>query len=254
MDRKGGPGAAPAASGVRLQRALAEAGIGSRRACELLIEDGRVEVDGVTVTVHGMRVDPERSVIRVDGSRVPTRRSLVYLAINKPRGVLTTMSDPRGRQTIADLVPKGERRRVFHVGRLDADSEGLLLLTNDGDLAHRLTHPSFGMDKTYLGWVSGVVGRGALLALRAGVDLPDGTLEVVRVRVVDRSATHSLVEVVVREGRKHVVRRALAQVGYPVERLVRTAVGPVRLGDLAPGKSRPLTIHEVRALYSLVDL
>jgi 23S rRNA pseudouridine2605 synthase len=240
------------AEGVRLQKVLAAAGLGSRRACEELISAGRVAVDGVLVTELGVRVDPETAVIRVDGKRVEVRDEFVYLALNKPRGVLSAMSDARGRKTVGDLVAD-HPQRLFHVGRLDADSEGLLLLTNDGELAHRLMHPGFEVVKVYLATVQGRVGRQVGSELRAGVDLEDGPARVDRFRVVDTATGRTLVEVALHEGRKHIVRRLLAEVGYPVQRLVRTAVGPVRLGTLRPGATRALTSTEVGELYDLVD-
>jgi 23S rRNA pseudouridine2605 synthase len=240
------------AEGVRLQKVLAAAGLGSRRACEELISAGRVEVDGVRVTELGVRVDPRTAVVRVDGKRIEVRDEFVYLALNKPRGILSAMSDARGRRTVADLVAD-RPERLFHVGRLDADSEGLLLLTNDGDLAHRLMHPAFAVVKVYLATVEGRVGRQVGPRLRAGVELEDGPVRVDRFRVVDSAADRTLVEVALHEGRKHIVRRLLAEVGHPVQRLVRTAVGPVRLASLRPGASRVLTPTEVGELYDLVD-
>lgn len=241
---------------VRLQKVLASAGLGSRRACEQLIEEGRVSVDGNPVSQQGMRVDPGNAVIRVDGDRVNVRGDVVYLAVNKPRGVLSAMSDDRGRRTVADLVPP-TAGRLFHVGRLDSDTEGLLLLTNDGELAHHLTHPSFGIEKTYLAEVPGPVPRDLGRRLRAGVSVEgeDGDRPVVvdRFRVLDAAGDRALVELVLHEGRKHVVRRVLAAVGHPVQRLVRTAVGPVHLGDLRPGRTRPLDRRELAALFRLTD-
>lgn len=238
---------------IRLQKVLAAAGLGSRRACEEMIAQGRVEVDGRLVREQGMRVDPELAIIKVDGMRVTTRASSVYLAVNKPRGMVSTMSDPQGRPCLADLVGNREQR-LFHVGRLDADSEGLLLLTNDGELGHRLTHPSFGVPKTYLAEVLGSVPRDLGKMLRAGVELEDGLVQVDSFRVVGRSGTRVMVEVVLHEGRNHVVRRLLAAVDHPVQRLVRTAVGPIRLGDLRPGRTRPLNRGEIAELFSAVDL
>jgi len=240
------------AEGVRLQKVLAAAGLGSRRACEVLISEGRVEVDGAVVTQLGARVDPHAAVVRVDGARIEVRDEFVYLALNKPRGILSAMSDTRGRRTVGDLVAD-RPQRLFHVGRLDADSEGLLLLTNDGDLAHRLMHPSFEIIKVYLATVEGNVGRDVGRRLRAGVELEDGPVRVDRFRVVDSTPGRTLVEVALHEGRKHIVRRLLASVGHPVERLVRTSIGPVRLGDQRAGRVRPLTRTEVGALYDLVD-
>ena len=241
------------AEGVRLQVVLARAGVASRRASEQLIAAGRVEVDGRVVREQGTRVDPERAVVRVDGLRITTAAERAYLALNKPVGVVSTMNDPEGRPCVGDLVA-GRGERLFHVGRLDTDSEGLLLLTNDGELANRIAHPSFGVRKTYLAEVPGPVARDVGRRLRAGVDLEDGPVRVDGFRVVSSVAGRVLVEVVLHEGRKHVVRRLLAEVGHPVQRLVRTHVGPVALGDLRPGKVRPLTSKEVGELYASVGL
>jgi 23S rRNA pseudouridine2605 synthase len=241
------------AQDIRLQKVLAAAGLGSRRACEEMITQGRVEVDGRMIREQGLRVDPETAVIKVDGMRVSTRTSSVYLAVNKPRGMVSTMSDPQGRPCLADLIGNREQR-LFHVGRLDADSEGLLLLTNDGELGHRLTHPSFGVPKTYLAEVVGAVPRGLGKTLRAGVELEDGLVQVDSFRVVGRSGARVMVEVVLHEGRNHVVRRLLAAVDHPVQRLIRTAVGPIRLGDLRPGRTRPLNRGEIAELFAAVDL
>ena len=240
-------------TGTRLQKVLAEAGVGSRRACEQLIDEGRVEVDGRTVRAQGMRVDPERSVIRVDGLRVVTARDLVHLALNKPRGVVSTMSDPEGRPSLGDLVAQ-RPERLFHVGRLDADSEGLLLLTNDGELAHRLTHPSYEVPKTYLAEVPAPLARGVGRRLRDGVELDDGPARVDSFRVVGNTAGRVMVEVVLHEGRKHIVRRLLEGVGSPVQRLVRTRIGPVPLGDLRAGRTRALTRKETGELFAAVGL
>jgi 23S rRNA pseudouridine2605 synthase len=238
--------------GIRLQKVLAAAGIGSRRACEELIAAGRVSVDGAVVTEQGMRVDPAVAVVHVDGARISVRDDLVYLAVNKPRGMLSAMSDSRGRSTVADLV-KDRPERLFHVGRLDADSEGLLLLTNDGDLAHKLMHPSFGVSKTYLATVPGPVSRDVARRLKAGVVLEDGPVEVERFRIVQAHGAKAIVEVVLHEGRKHIVRRLLAEVGHPVERLVRTAIGPVLLGNQRAGSVRSLTRAELAGLFQLAE-
>jgi 23S rRNA pseudouridine2605 synthase len=239
--------------GVRLQKVLAEAGIGSRRYCEELIGAGRVEVDGQTVRRFGARVDPERQVIKVDGKRIPARPGLVYLAFNKPAKVLTAMSDPRGRKTVADFL--GDRsERLFHIGRLDYDTEGLMLLTNDGELAHRLAHPSFEVAKTYLADVSGPIPKDLGRRLITGIELDDGVAAADRFRVIDRSGQRALVEITLHEGRKHMVRRMLAAAGHPVSRLVRTDVGPIRLGTLKPGTSRQLTTSEIGELYAAVGL
>jgi 23S rRNA pseudouridine2605 synthase len=241
-----------AAQGVRLQKVLAAAGVGSRRACEELIAAGRVSVNGRVVTEQGLRVDPLTAVVHVDGARVTVRDDLVYLAVNKPRGVLSAMSDSRGRRTVADLV-QDRAERLFHVGRLDADSEGLLLLTNDGELAHKLMHPSFGVQKTYLATVPGPVARDVGRRLEQGVVLEDGPAKVDRFRVVQSHPPRAIVEVVLHEGRKHIVRRMLAEVGHPVERLVRTAIGPVQLGGQRAGSVRALTRAEVAELFRLAE-
>ncbi len=239
----------PEVEPIRLQKAMAAAGVGSRRACEALIEAGRVSVDGSVVREQGRRVDPATAVVAVDGMRVNLRSDLVHLAFNKPAGVLSTMSDPRGRPTVADYVAD-RPQRLFHVGRLDADSEGLLLLTNDGPLAHRLTHPSFMVPKTYLAQVTGPV-RGDLgRRLRGGVALDDGPVTVDEFRVLDSVGNRVMVEVVLHEGRNHVVRRLLAAVGHPVSRLVRTAIGPVHLGSQRAGALRRLSPTELGGLYA----
>jgi 23S rRNA pseudouridine2605 synthase len=234
----------------RLQKVLAAAGIGSRRACEELIAAGRVTVDGKRATL-GDKVDAETAEIHVDGERVITNTKLVYIAMNKPRGVVSTMADERGRDAIADYLGNVDQR-VFHVGRLDADSEGLLLLTNDGELAHRLTHPSYGVAKTYLAEVAGPVPRAVGRQLLGGVELDDGPAKVDSFKLVDAVQRTALVEVVIHEGRKHVVRRLFEEVGHPVNRLIRTAIGPIRLGDLKPGRTRRLTNAEVAALFKAV--
>ena len=239
--------------GVRLQKVLAAAGMGSRRACEELIEEGRVEVDGKRVTEQGMRVDPARAVIKVDGLRIASASGHVYLALNKPKGVVSTMSDPAGRPSLADYVAD-RSVRLFNVGRLDLDTEGLILLTNDGELAHRLAHPSFGVEKTYLAEVTGPVARDVGRRLRDGVELEDGLVQADSFKLVSTVGSRVMVEVSLHEGRKHVVRRMLAEVGHPVSRLVRTQVGPVRLDNLKPGKHRRLSQQEIGALYKAVGL
>jgi 23S rRNA pseudouridine2605 synthase len=231
---------------------LADAGVGSRRHCDELIGAGRVEVDGKTA-VPGQRVDPATAVVRVDGDRVVTSADRVYLVFNKPAGVVTTMSDPEGRPCVGDYLID-RRERLFHVGRLDTDTEGLLLLTNDGDLGHRLAHPSYGVPKTYLAEILGPVPRDLGRRLRAGVELEDGPASVDSFKVVDSAVNKALVEVVLHEGRKHVVRRLLAEVGHPVQRLVRVKVGDVTLGDLRPGRMRPLNSRELAGLFAAVDM
>ncbi|HEX6338659.1 MAG TPA: pseudouridine synthase [Jiangellaceae bacterium] len=240
--------------GVRLQKVLAAAGVGSRRACEAMIAAGRVEVDGKLVRTMGVRVDPANAVIKVDGMRITTEESgLVHLALNKPQRVVSTMSDPEGRPNLGDYV-RNRRERLFHVGRLDADTEGLILLTNDGELAHRLTHPSYEVPKTYLAEVVGPIARDLGKRLRNGIELDDGLVSVDEFRVVSRSGARIMLELVLHEGRKHVVRRLLESVGHPVERLVRTSLGPIKLGDLRVGNIRRLTNDEVGALYRAVGL
>lgn len=240
-------------NGVRLQKLLAGAGVGSRRQCEQLIADGRVAVDGVVVTELGVRIDPRRQVVHVDGERVVLDESRVYLAFNKPRGVVTSMDDELGRADISDYL-QGRTERLFHVGRLDADTEGLLLLTNDGDLAHRLQHPRYGVLKTYLAQIPGPVPRDLGKRLREGVELEDGPAAVDSFRIVDSQPGKALVELVLHEGRKHIVRRMLAEVGHPVISLVRTQVGPIRLGDTRPGRWRALSSAEVGALYAAAGM
>lgn len=242
--------------GVRLQKVLSQAGIASRRVAERMITDGRVEVDGRLVTELGTRVDPDTADIRVDGTRIVLDDSMVYLAVNKPHGMHSTMSDDRGRPCIGDLIEHRVRgnKKLFHVGRLDADTEGLLLLTNDGELAHRLMHPSFEVPKTYLATVNGAVPRGLGKTLRAGIELDDGPVKVDDFAVVDAVPGKSLLRVTLHEGRKHIVRRMLDAVGFPVQALVRTDIGTVTLGDQRPGSIRVLTRKEVGELYQAVGL
>jgi len=242
--------------GIRLQKVLSQAGIASRRLAEKMIIDGRVEVDGQLVTELGTRVDPDASVIRVDGARVVLDDSLVYLALNKPLGMHSTMSDDRGRPCIGDLVEHRVRgnKNLFHVGRLDADTEGLILLTNDGELAHRLMHPSYEVPKTYVATVNGSVPRGLGKKLRAGIELDDGPVVVDDFAVVDTIPGKTLVRIVLHEGRKRIVRRLLAEVGFPVQALVRTDIGTVSLGEQRPGSIRALRRNEIGELYKAVGL
>lgn len=242
--------------GIRLQKVLSQAGIASRRVAEKMIIDGRVEVDGRLVTELGTRVDPDVSVIRVDGARVILDDSLVYLALNKPIGMHSTMSDDRGRPCIGDLVEHRVRgnKNLFHVGRLDADTEGLILLTNDGELAHRLMHPSYEVPKTYVATVTGSVPRGLGKKLRAGIDLDDGPVAVDDFAVVDTIPGKTLVRVTLHEGRKRIVRRLFAEVGFPVQALVRTDIGAVSLGEQRPGSIRALRRNEIGELYKAVGL
>jgi 23S rRNA pseudouridine2605 synthase len=231
---------------------LAAAGLGSRRACEELIAAGRVQVNGIVAEL-GARVDPARDVVRVDGDRLPTAGDLVHLAIHKPVGVLSAMVDPSGRPCVGDLV-RDRGAGLHHVGRLDVESEGLLLVTNDGALSHRLMHPSYEVPKRYLVEIEGTAPRALGRQLRQGIDLEDGPVRVDDFTVIDSTPRHSSVEVVLHEGRKHVVRRMFAAAGHPVVRLVRTSIGPIRLGDLPPGRLRHLSVPEVQSLYRLVDL
>lgn len=238
---------------VRLHKLLAQSGVASRRRCEELMLAGRVTVDGAVVTRLGSTVDPARAVIRVDGTRLPPRSDQVYVAANKPLGVVSTMSDPQGRPNLAELVAD-RPERLFHVGRLDTDTDGLILLTNHGDLAHRLAHPSYSIDKTYVAQVGGVVRPAALRQLRDGVELDDGPARVDTVRIRDSSGGRSLVELTIHEGRNRIVRRMLDAVGHPVQRLTRIAFGSVRLGSLRPGQTRDLGRDELGALLDSVDL
>jgi 23S rRNA pseudouridine2605 synthase len=244
------------AQGVRLQKVLAQAGIASRRACEALISEGRVEVNSEVVVEQGRRVDPERDVIRVDGARIPPPRRHLYLAMNKPRGVVVTMDDPEGRRTVADLLAKGGSRlvkneRLFHVGRLDADSEGLLILTNDGELANKLAHPSYQVPKTYIAEVTGLVNAPTLQRLRHGITLEDGPVRPTSVKIVSSAAERTLIKITLQEGRNRIVRRTMEAVGHPVRRLSRIGIGPVRLGNLKLGEYRELTRDELGGLLDL---
>jgi 23S rRNA pseudouridine2605 synthase len=235
---------------IRLQKLLAQSGVASRRKCEELMLDGLVEVDGEVVTRLGTKVDPRTAVIKVDGERLPPLTDHVYLVLNKPTGVVSTMSDPQGRRTVADLV-QDRPERLFHVGRLDTDTSGLLLLTNDGDFAHRMAHPSYEVDKTYVAEVAGRVVRPTITRLLAGVTLDDGPVAVRRARVVTASGGRSIVELVIHEGRNRIVRRLLEEVGHPVRQLSRTRFGPVDLGTLPLGALRELTRTELGALLEI---
>ncbi|HYY79494.1 MAG TPA: pseudouridine synthase [Actinomycetes bacterium] len=249
----GGTPGAPAGEGgrLRLNKALSAAGLGSRRAVEELVRAGRVAVNGELVQDLGRRVDPAADRVEVDGSRVVLDERRRYYLLNKPAGVVTTAADPEGRSTVVQLVP--ERPRVFPVGRLDRDTEGLLLLTNDGPLAYRLTHARYGVEKRYLAEVDRLPAD-AVARLREGVELEDGVARPRRVRVVAGAGRRRMVEVVMVEGRNREVRRLLEAVGAPVRRLVRTAVGPVRLTGLGPGEFRALRPEEVRSLYKATGL
>ncbi|WP_432014209.1 pseudouridine synthase [Streptomyces cucumeris] len=238
--------------GERLQKVLARAGMGSRRACEELIDQARVEVNGKIVTEQGLRVDPEKDEIKVDGLTVATQ-SYLFFALNKPAGVVSTMEDPDGRQCLGDYVTNRETR-LFHVGRLDTETEGIILLTNHGELAHRLTHPRYGVKKTYLAAIQGPLPRDLGKRLKNGIELEDGYARADHFRVVENTGKNYLVEVSLHEGRKHIVRRMLAEAGFPVDRLVRTGFGPIPLGDQKSGWLRRLTNTEVGMLMREVDL
>lgn len=239
--------------GVRLQKVLADAGVGSRRECENLIAHGRVEVDGQIVLELGVRVDPSTASISVDGLRLQTDKTKITMVLNKPRKVVSAMSDPEGRETLADLV-RNREERLFHVGRLDYESEGIILLTNDGELANRLSHPKYEIAKTYLVTVKGRVPNGLGSKMLKGFDLEDGWAELDRYRVVDATPLESLIEVQLHSGRNRIVRRMFEEVGHPVTRLVRTQIGPVKIGDLKQGRYRVLGKVELGTLMNSVGL
>lgn len=238
--------------GIRLQKVLANAGVASRRTCEILIAEGRVEVNGRPVLEPGTRVDPERDTIRVDGSRIPPPRRHVYIVLNKPRGVISTMDDPEGRETLTDYVPS--KPRLFHVGRLDTDTEGLLILTNDGDFTHRMTHPKFEVQKTYLVEVEGFTDNKTLKTLEKGLRLDDGPIKPDKVKLVSRTDTKSLLQITLHSGRNRIVRRMMDSIGHPVRRLSRISIGPVKLGQLQVGQTRELTSAELGALLDSVGM
>jgi 23S rRNA pseudouridine2605 synthase len=240
------------AEGERLQKVLARAGMGSRRACEELIDQGRVEVNGQLVREQGKRVDPQHDEIKVDGLTVATQ-SYLFFALNKPVGVVATMEDPDGRQCLGDYVNNRETR-LFHVGRLDTETEGIILLTNHGELAHRLTHPKYGVTKTYLAAIQGPIPRDLGKQLAKGIELEDGWARADSFKVVQNVGKNYLVEISLHEGRKHIVRRLLAEMGYPVEKLVRVQFGPIALGDQKSGWLRRLTNPEVGQLMKSVGL
>ncbi|NYI47207.1 23S rRNA pseudouridine2605 synthase [Nocardioides aromaticivorans] len=238
---------------IRLQKLLAQSGVASRRRCEELMLDGEVEVDGEVVTRLGTKVDPRTAVIKVSGKRLPPVSAHVYLVLNKPRGVVSTMSDPEGRRTLSDFV--GDRpERLFHVGRLDTDTSGLLLLTNDGDFAHRMAHPSFEVEKTYVAEVAGRLTKATVADLLAGVTLEDGPVDVRRARIIATANEKSIIELVIHEGRNRIVRRLLDHVGHPVRQLSRTRFGPIELGTLGSGTLRELSDDELGQLLELVGL
>ncbi|HJV98355.1 MAG TPA: pseudouridine synthase [Arthrobacter sp.] len=242
------------ADGIRLQKVMAQAGVASRRVCEEMIAEGRVEVDGQVVTELGVRVDPKTAVIHVDGLRIQLDENLVYMVFNKPKGVVSTMEDPDGRPCISDFVRNNHGERLFHVGRLDVATEGLLLLTNDGELANRLTHPSYEVPKTYLVQVRGPFPQGIGAQLKEGVELEDGFANVDSFKLVDSTPGHVLIEVVLHSGKNRIVRRLFDAVGFPVLRLVRVKVGPIGLGDQRQGSIRNLGKQEVGHLLASVGL
>ena len=242
------------ADGTRLQKVMASAGVASRRVCEEMIAEGRVEVDGQVVTELGVRVDPKSAVIHVDGLRIQLDENMVYMVFNKPKGVVSTMEDPDGRPCISDFVRTHHGERLFHVGRLDVATEGLLLLTNDGELANRLTHPSYEVPKTYLVQVRGPFPQGIGAELKAGVELEDGIASVDSFKLVDSTPGHVLIEVVLHSGKNRIVRRMFDAVGFPVLRLVRVKVGPIGLGDQRQGSIRNLGKQEVGHLLASVGL
>jgi len=241
---------------VRLHKLLARAGVASRRKCEELMLAGEVTVHDQVVTRLGTKVDPTTAVIRVSGMRLPPMSPNVYLALNKPVGVTSTMADPHADRTLSDLVAD-RPERLFHVGRLDTDTAGLLLLTNDGEFAQRMAHPSYEVDKTYVAAVDGVVQQRTLQQLLAGVTLEDGPVTVASVKLVGGHGTArdgSIVELVIHEGRNRIVRRLLDHVGHPVRKLTRTAIGPVQLTGLKVGALRELTGDELGALLDAASL
>ncbi|MDK4294084.1 pseudouridine synthase [Corynebacterium accolens] len=242
--------------GERLQKVLAKAGVASRRHAEILIDAGRVEVNGNVILKQGVKVNPAVDVIRVDGVRVNVNEDQEYFILNKPRGMQSTMSDELGRPCVGDVVSEkvASGQRLFHVGRLDADTEGLLILTNDGELANRLMHPKYEVKKTYLATVLGEADNKLVRQLKEGIELEDGLAKADFVQVVDKNQGFSLVRVELHEGRKHIVRRLLKEAGYPVQRLVRTKLHTVQLGDMKPGGLRALNSNELTSLYKAVGM
>lgn len=242
--------------GERLQKVLAKAGVASRRHAEILIDAGRVEVNGNVILKQGVKVNPAVDVIRVDGVRVNVNEDQEYFILNKPRGMQSTMSDDLGRPCVGDVVSEkiASGQRLFHVGRLDADTEGLLILTNDGELANRLMHPKYEVKKTYLATVLGEADNKLVRQLKEGIELEDGLAKADFVQVVDKNQGYSLVRVELHEGRKHIVRRLLKEAGYPVQRLVRTKLHTVQLGDMKPGGLRALNSNELTSLYKAVGM
>ena len=239
---------------TRLQKVLSDAGIASRLASEQLILDGRVSVDGVQILGLGTKCDPEISKVEVDGESISTKKTNVYLAFHKPVGVLSTMSDPDGRPSLGDYF-KDRSERLFHVGRLDRESEGLILLTNDGDLAHRATHPSYGMVKKYLVEIEGVLTKDQLAEISVGIQLEDGLARALEIKTLrEINPKHSWVEISIHEGRYHIVRRIFENYELPVLRLVRTDFGPIALGETGVGRYRKLNEVELANLFKVLKL
>ncbi|MDO4253462.1 MAG: pseudouridine synthase [Rothia sp. (in: high G+C Gram-positive bacteria)] len=240
--------------GIRLQKVMAQAGVASRRVCEEMISQGRVTVNEQIVTELGLRVDPEKVIIRVDGITIQTKEKMIYLAFNKPAGVVSTMEDPEGRPCIKDYLRSSMSQRVFHVGRLDVETEGLLLLTNDGELTNRLTHPSYRVPKTYLVQVRGPVENGLGNQLKKGIRLEDGLAQLDSFRLVDSTPGHVLIEVSIHSGKNRIVRRLFEAVGYPLEKLVRVEMGPIRIGSQRQGSVRNLSQVEIGELLASVGM
>lgn len=238
--------------GERLQKAMARAGVGSRRACEELIGQGRVSVDGTQITEFGTRVHPGQ-IIRVDGERITFDDNVITMALHKPAGVVSTMDDDRGRTTLSEFI-EDRTERLFHVGRLDQETEGLILLSNDGELTHRLTHPSYEVSKTYVATVEGQVGRGLVKSLLNGVQLEDGKVTADSAKILEFGKFASIVELTIHSGQNRVVRRIFDELGHPVTRLVRTQFGTISLGHLKPGKSRIIRGSELGALMKSVGM
>ncbi|MEY2955027.1 MAG: hypothetical protein RL530_628 [Actinomycetota bacterium] len=237
--------------GVRLQKVLANAGVASRRVCEELIIEGRVKVNGVKVTELGTRIDPEQDSVTVNGQPIQLDSSRIYLAMNKPEGVVSSMNDEMGRPDLADFVKRYDR--VFNVGRLDVETTGLLLLTNDGDLAHKLAHPSFGVAKLYWAHVEGDISQQTLNKLATGIELEDGVIAADKIRLLDAASDQSLVEIVLHSGKNRIVRRMFEAVGHPVVGLVRKSFGPIQLGPMRPGQVRELNKMEISALLKAAE-
>lgn len=238
---------------IRLQKILADAGVASRRKAEEMILEGRVKVDGKVIRVLGSKVDPNKSEVEVDGELIHQQKSKIYLALNKPRGILSTLSDPENRPHLGDLL-QDRRERLFHVGRLDKESEGLLLLTNDGDLAHRATHPSFSLPKNYLLELRGGVSKEIADAFRQGIELDDGMAKVDKLTVLPGQPGRTLFDVVIHDGRNQILRRMAEATGLTIERLIRIGMGPIKLGELTPGKWREIKGAELLSLQKALSI